>query len=77
MRLQVHTCAIVGSSGGLWCWGYNEFGQVQGRFVEGWRGGAAKLGGRVCDVAVTPCDVRRLEMAPLARIGLLLLMCLG
>jgi len=35
------------------------------------------LGGRVCDVVVTPCDLRRLEMAPLARIDSLLLLCLG
>ena len=41
------------------------------------RGGGAMLGGLVYDVVVTPCDVRRLEMALLARIGSLLLLCLG
>ena len=35
------------------------------------------LGGRVFDVVVTPCDLRRLEMALLAQIGSLLLLCLG
>ena len=32
--------------------------------------------GRVCDGAVTPCDLRRLEMA-LAQISALQLLCLG
>ena len=32
-RLQFHTCAIVGSSGELKCWGINTYGQVRGRFV--------------------------------------------
>ena len=41
------------------------------------RGGGAIFGGRCFDVVVTPCDVRRLEMAPPARIGSLLLLCLG
>ena len=41
------------------------------------RGGGAMLGGLVYDVVVTPCDVRRLEMALLARVGSLLLLCLG
>ncbi len=76
MQLQSHTCAIVGLSGGLLCWGWNGNGQVQGCFVEGWRGYAAKVGGWVCDVVVTPCDVRRLEMV-LARPDALLLLCLG
>ena len=40
-------------------------------------GGGATLGGRVYDVVVTPCDLRRLEMALLAQIGSLLLLCLG
>ena len=74
MRLQWSTCAIVGS-GGLKCWGWNPYGQVQGRFVEGAEGGAMS-GGRVCDVVVTPCDLRRLEMAR-PRIDPLLLLCLG
>ncbi len=43
-------------------------------FLRG--GGGAMLGGRVCDVVVTPCDVRRLEMV-LARIVSFLLLCLG
>jgi len=44
-----------------------------------WRGGGgggAMLGGRVCDVVVTPCDLRSLEMAR-PRISSLLLLCLG
>ena len=41
------------------------------------RGGGAMLGGLVYDVIVTPCDLRRLEMALLAQIGSLLLLCLG
>ena len=41
------------------------------------RGGVAMLGGLVYDVIVTPCDLRRLEMALLAQIGSLLLLCLG
>ena len=46
-------------------------------FLGGAEGGVwAMLGGRVCDVVVTPCDLRRLEMALLARIGSLLLLCL-
>ena len=57
----------------------NDHGQVQGRFVEGGRGGVALLGGRVCDVVVTPCDLRRLEMARqvLVLIDSLLLLCQG
>ena len=39
--------------------------------------GRAMLGGLVYDVVVTPCDVRRLEMVPLARLDSLLLLCLG
>ena len=35
------------------------------------------FGGRVCDVVVTPCYSRRLEMELPARIGSLLLLCLG
>ena len=31
---QFHTCAIVGSSGGLWCWGKNDDGQVWKFFVH-------------------------------------------
>ena len=43
-----------------------------------WGGRAERLvGGRVCDVVVTPFDLRRLEMAPQARIGSLLLLYLG
>ena len=42
-----------------------------------WGGERAMLGGRVYDVVVTPCDLRRLEMALLARLGSLLLLCLG
>ncbi len=42
-RLQYHTCAIVGSSGELKCWGYNGhpngWGQVRGRIVGRGRGG--------------------------------------
>jgi len=41
------------------------------------RRGGAMLVGRVCVVVVMPCDLRRLEMAPLARIGSLLLLCPG
>ena len=51
-------------------------GRCQGVLLRGGGGGAAKLGGRVCDVVVTPCDVRRLEITR-ARIGSLLLLCLG
>ena len=40
-------------------------------------GGGAMLGLGVFDVVVTPCDLRRLEMAPLAGIVSLLLLCLG
>ena len=40
-------------------------------------GGGAMLGVGVCDVVVTPCDLRRLEMVPLAGIVSLLLLCLG
>ena len=80
MSLQDHTCAIVGSSGELKCWGWNDFGQVQGRFLEGRGGvvvtGGAMLGERVCDVVVTPCDLRSLEMAR-PRMGSLMLLCLG
>ena len=39
-------------------------------------GGAAKLGGRVCDVVVTPCDACRLEMTR-AQIDALLLLCIS
>ena len=42
----------------------------------GVEGGAAKLGGRGCDVVVTPCDLRRLEMAP-TWTDTLQLLCLG
>jgi len=41
------------------------------------KGDGAIFVGRGCDVVLTPCDLRRLEMAPLARIGSLLLLCLG
>ena len=40
------------------------------------RGGGAMLGGLVYDVVVTPCDLRRLEMAR-PTLGSLLLLCLG
>jgi len=56
--------------------GGTTMGRCKGRFSEGGRGGGAMLGGRVCDVVVTPCDVRRLEMAR-PRIGSLLLLCRG
>ena len=36
-------------------------------FRGGGEGGVALLGGRVCDVVVTPCDLRRLEMAVATR----------
>ena len=62
-RLQEHTCAIVGSSGGLKCWGYGADGQVRGRFVGRGRGGRAMWGGWVFDVVVTPCVLRSLETA--------------
>ena len=39
-------------------------------------GGGAMLGVGVCDVVVTPCDLRRLEMVQ-PRIVSLLLLCLG
>ena len=51
-------------------------GRCQGVLLRGGGGGAAKLGGRVCDVIVTPCDVRRLEITRV-RIDRLLLLCLG
>jgi hypothetical protein len=53
-------------------------GQVRRHLVEGGKGGGAMLGGRICNVVVTPFDVRRLEMA-LAFTGVhsLLLLCLG
>ena len=38
--------------------------------------GVAMLGGRVCDVVVTPCDVRRLEITR-SQIDALLLLYLG
>ena len=44
--------------------------------MEGGGWGGAILGGWVCDVVVTLCDVRRLGMV-LARIDPLLLLCLG
>ena len=71
--LQAHTCALAGSSGGVWCWGNNVDGQVQSRFVDGRRVATAMSGGRICDVVVTPCDLRRLEVALLAGYSLLLL----
>ena len=46
-------------------------------FRGGAEGGVVVLGGQVCDVVVTPCDVRRLEMEPLAQIDALLLLYLG
>ena len=42
--LQGHTCAIVGSSGGLRCWGSNSNGQVRGRFCGEWRRGERDVG---------------------------------
>ena len=46
-------------------------------FRGGGEGGVALLGGRVCDVVVTPCDLRRLEMARQVLIDSLLLLCQG
>ena len=47
-------------------------------FLGGAEGGVwAMLGGRVCDVVVTPCDLRRLELALLAGVTPLLLLCQG
>jgi len=51
-------------------------GRCQGVLLRGGGGGAAMLGGRVCDVVVTPCDVRRLEIQR-PRNGTFLLLCLG
>jgi hypothetical protein len=45
-------------------------------FRKGVEGGRALLGSWVCDVVVTPCDLRRMEMARPLIDGLLLL-CLG
>ena len=41
------------------------------------RGGRGDVGWACLWCSVTPCDVRRLEMARLARIVSLLLLCLG
>jgi len=46
-------------------------------FHGGGEGGGAMLGGRVCDIVVTSCDLRRLEMAPGTISNSLLLLCLG
>ena len=51
-------------------------GRCKGVLWRGW-GGVALLGGRVCDVVVTPCDLRRLEMARQVLIDSLLLLCQG
>jgi hypothetical protein len=45
-------------------------------FCLGGEGGAAMLGRRVCDVVVTPCDVRSLEITR-PRIDAILLPCQG
>ena len=51
-------------------------GRCKGVLLRVGGGGAAMLGGRVCDVVVTPCDVRRLEIQRPSNDSLLLL-CLG
>jgi len=48
------------------------------RAFHGWEEeGEAMMGWWACDVVVTPCDLRRLEMVLLALIDSLLLLCLG
>ena len=42
--------------------GTTSRGRCQGVLLRGGGLGAAKLGGRVFDVIVTPCDVRSLEI---------------
>ena len=51
-------------------------GRCQGVLLRGGGGGAAKLGGRVFDVVVTPCDACRLEITR-AQIDALLLLCIS
>jgi len=51
-------------------------GRCKGVLLRGGGGGAAKLGGRICDVVVTPCDVRSLEIQR-PPVKPLLMLCLG
>ena len=46
-------------------------------FHGGSERGGAMLGGRVCDVVVTPCYLRRLEVTRQVLIDSLLLLCQG
>ena len=55
-------------------------GRCKGISWRGGGGGVALLGGRVCDVVVTPCDLRRLENTQYRThkgVDSLLLLCLG
>ena len=56
--------------------GVTATGRCKGVSGRGEGGGGAMLCGRFCDVVVTPCDLRSLEMVQMS-IGPLLLLCLG